>query len=140
MELTCGVIGNEDVFVLPPSNSVAVDGILSIEEKFLPGAGENQTPAPLAPEALKLVQDEVKRAYIAAGCRGYSRVDCFYQSNGKVVILEVNTLPALTPATCLFHQALEVGIKPMELIDKIVELGCECQSARVAHEECERSL
>jgi D-alanine-D-alanine ligase len=149
------VIGNDDVDnlhdnlhdnlrdnllqVFPPSNSVAVDGILSIEEKFLPGAGENQTPAPLSQEAIKLVQSEVKRAYIAVGCKGYSRVDCFYQDSGRVVILEINTLPALTPATCLFHQALEVGIKPMELIDRIVELGCEAQK-QVERVERERVL
>ena len=29
----------------------------------------------------------------------------------------------MTPATCIFHQAAEVNIKPMDFIDKIVELG-----------------
>lgn len=131
MELTCGVIGNDDVRVFPPSYAVATAGVLSIEEKFLPGAGENQTPAPLSPKALKLVQDTVKKVYQAVGCRGYSRIDCFYQNDSsgeRVVILEVNTLPGLTPATCLFHQAAEVGIKPMELIDTIVELGMKMKS------------
>ena len=132
MELTCGVIGNEDIFVFPPSQAVSRGDILSIEEKFLPGAGENRTPAPLGEKQIALVQDVVKRAYIAVGCKGYSRIDCFYQDEKtsptgeeRVVILEVNTLPGLTPATCLFHQASEVGIRPMELIDKIVELGFE---------------
>ena len=41
MELTCGVIGNDEVMVLPPSYTVATEGVLSMEEKFLPGAGEN---------------------------------------------------------------------------------------------------
>ena len=40
-------------------------------------------------------------------------------------MLEFNTLPGMTPATCLFHQAAEVGMKPMDLVDKIVELGFE---------------
>ena len=31
----------------------------------------------------------------------------------------------MTPATCIFHQAAEIGIKPMDFIDIIVELGCE---------------
>ena len=31
----------------------------------------------------------------------------------------------MTPATCIFHQAAEIGLKPMEFIDKIVELGFE---------------
>ncbi len=133
MELTVGVIGNENkVQALPPSQAVASNGILSIEEKFLPGAGENQTPAPLSNDVLIFIKKIIEQVYIAVGCSGYARIDCFYQKaeesptkNDRIVILEINSLPALTPATCLFHQAAEVGIKPMELIDKIVNLGIE---------------
>lgn len=132
MELTVGVIGNEKAQALPPSQSVAAHGVLSMEEKFLPGAGENQTPAPIPAHALALVQQTVEQVYETVGCSGYVRIDCFYQTtdqsptgNERVVILEINTLPALTPATCLFHQAAEVGIRPMELIDRIVTLGLE---------------
>ena len=130
MELTVGVIGNDVARALPPSQAVSAHGILSIEEKFLPGAGENQTPAPLPQEQLALVQQVVAKAYNALGCSGYARVDCFYQSakqsptgSERVVVLEINTLPGLTPATCIFHQAAELGIKPMDFIDCIVQLG-----------------
>lgn len=132
MELTVGVLGNEQPYALPPSQALAAQGILSLEEKFLPGAGENQTPAPLPSSALQLIQKTVVAVYTTLGCSGYARIDCFYQSaeqsiTGKerVIILEINTLPALTPATCLFHQAAEVGIKPMELIDRIIDYGFE---------------
>jgi len=130
MELTVGVLGNESPQALPPSYAVANAGVLSIEEKFLPGAGENQTPAPLPTEALQLVQRTMEQVYLAIGCQGYARIDCFYQTaqqspTGKerVVILEINTLPGLTSATCIFHQAAEIGLKPMEFIDRIITLG-----------------
>jgi len=130
VELTVGMLGNDEVTALPASMAVAKGGVLSIEEKFLPGAGENQTPAPISAEAMKLVQETMKAAYLAVGCKGYARIDCFYQEaqqsptgQPRVVVLEFNTLPALTPATCLFHQAAEVGIRPMEMLDKIIELG-----------------
>ena len=132
IELTCGVIGNENPIALPPSMAVAQGGILSIEEKFLPGAGENQTPAPLPAPVIKLIRETVRNAYVTIGCTGYSRIDCFYQDaqqsptgTERVVLLEFNTLPGLTPATCIFHQAAEIGLRPMELIDKIVALGFE---------------
>jgi D-alanine-D-alanine ligase len=132
MELTVGVIGNDVARALPPSQAISAHGILSIEEKFLPGAGENQTPAPLPQETLRLVQDVMEKAYTTIGCKGYVRIDCFYQNaqqspTGKerVVILEINTLPGLTPATCLFHQAAEVGLTPMEFTDMIITLGFE---------------
>lgn len=132
MELTVGCIGNEEPHALPPSQAIAASEILSIQEKFLPGAGENQTPAPLPKAALAFVQKTVEQIYIALNCKGYCRIDCFYQDahqspTGKerVVFIEANTLPGITPATCLFHQAAEVGIKPMEFIDTIIELGME---------------
>lgn len=132
MELTVGVIGNSSPRALPPSYAVATQGVLSIEEKFLPGAGENQTPAPLPLAVLTFVQKTIESAYRALQCKGYARIDCFYQTaeqsptnKERVVILEVNTLPGMTPATCIFHQAAEVGIKPMDFIDTIIELGCE---------------
>jgi D-alanine-D-alanine ligase len=131
-ELTCGVIGNDEITVLPPSQVFVSKDILSIEEKFLPGAGQNLTPAPLPKKALDLIQDVLGRAYKSLGCKGYSRIDCFYQpadlsptKKDRVIILEVNTLPGMTPATCLFHQAAEIGLKPMEFVDKIVELGMQ---------------
>ncbi len=132
MELTVGVLGNSNVQALPPSATIATQSILSIEEKFLPGAGENQTPAPLSAASLELVQREIENIYKAIGCSGYARLDCFYQSEkisptGKecVVLLEVNSLPGLTPATVIFHQAAEVGMSPGDFLHKIIELGFE---------------
>lgn len=132
MELTVGVIGNETPQALPPSQAVTQGDILSLEEKFLPGAGENQTPAPLSQEATQLVQKTVTEVFKTVGCSGYSRIDCFYQNEQtsptkkeRVVILEINTVPALTPATCLFHQAAEIGIKPMDFIDLIITFGLQ---------------
>ncbi|MCX5922835.1 MAG: ATP-grasp domain-containing protein [Candidatus Dependentiae bacterium] len=142
MELTVGVIGNNNPQALIPSQAVTTSDILSIEEKFLPGAGENQTPAPLPQETLQLVQQIMVDAYKALGCKGYSRIDCFYQTGQqsptgveRVVIIENNSLPGLTPATCIFHQAAEMGIKPMDFIDMIVQFGFEeHHHARVSHD------
>ncbi len=132
IELTVGVIGNSNAQALPPSHVVTSGNILSIEEKFLPGQGENQTPAALSTSATKLVQDAMVNAYKALGCKGYARIDCFYQTaqesdtdSERVIIIEVNTLPGMTPATCIFHQAAEIGLKPMDFINLIVELGLE---------------
>ncbi len=136
-ELTVGVLGNAVPRALPPSQTVVNGDVLSIEEKFLPGAGENQTPALIAPEARAFVQSLMEKAFSALGCKGYARIDCFYQNSHesptgsqRVVILEINTLPGLTPATCLFHQASEVGMRPMDLITAIVELGLEHHEQR----------
>lgn len=132
MELTVGCIGNTHAMALPPSMVARAHDILTIEEKFLPGAGENQTPAPLSVEQRTYIQATIAAVYKAVECSGYARIDCFYQTaeesptgNERVVIIEINTLPGLTPATCLFHQAAEIGMRPHELIETIIELGQE---------------
>jgi len=130
MELTVGVIGNDTPRALPPSQVIAQQGILSIKEKFLPGSGENQTPALLSDNVLSFVQKTIVHVYKTLQCKGYARIDCFYQDKNesptnkeRVVILEVNTLPGMTPATCIFHQAAEIGLKPMDFIDTIIQFG-----------------
>lgn len=132
IELTVGVMGNSTVRALPPSQAVAQGGILSIEEKFLPGAGENLTPAPIGAAATALVQETMERVYTTVGCSGYARIDCFLQpanisptGKDRVIILEINSLPGLTPATCLFHQAAEIDIRPGDFLDILVQLGLE---------------
>ena len=129
-ELTVGVVGNEHPRALAPSQAVARKGVLSMEEKFLPGAGENQTPALLPQEDIDFVRKVMVDVFVAINGQGYSRIDCFFQDalqspTGKkrVVIIEVNTLPGLTPATCIFHQAAEEGLRPSDLLDEIIDLG-----------------
>ena len=140
MELTVGVLGNNTAVALLPSAAIATRGILSIEEKFLPGAGENQTPAPLPTAALTLVQRTVERVYKTIGCSGYARIDCFYQSaevspdgQERVVILEINSLPGLTPATVIFHQAAEADMSPSDFLDRVIKLGLEKHGAAETH-------
>lgn len=144
MELTVGVLGNETPRALPPSQAVATAEVLSITEKFLPGAGENQTPAPLPSHTLQLVQKIMEEVFQAVGCKGYARIDCFYQSaiqspTGKerVVILEINTLPGMTPATCIFHQAAEIGMRPMDFIDAIISLGIQEHGVQAGKAVCD---
>lgn len=132
MELTVGVIGNDQPRAFVPSEVVSSKAVLSMEEKFLPGAGENQTPARLSVHDIGFVQQVIVDCFKAVRGVGYSRIDCFFQSEAqsptgkrRLVILEINTLPALTPATCLFHQAAEQGLRPAQVLDEIIQLGFE---------------
>jgi UDP-N-acetylmuramate--alanine ligase len=122
MELTIGVIGTFEPVCLPASEVVRGGKILSIEEKFLPGAGENQTPANLSDTDLGHINKQILAAYKILNCKNYARVDCFFKKETQeLIFIEFNTLPALTPATCLFHQALEIGLKPADFLQKIIE-------------------
>ena len=38
----------------------------------------------------------------------------------EVIFIEVNSLPGMTPATCIFHQSAINGYKPYDFIEKIM--------------------
>jgi D-alanine-D-alanine ligase-like ATP-grasp enzyme len=41
------------------------------------------------------------------GIDNYARIDLFYnRKTDKIIVIEANTLPGLTPATVIYHQAL----------------------------------
>lgn len=120
MEVTCGVLGNENPEALVPSETIPTQDILSLEDKFLYGQGENKTPARLPAEALEKIRETAVRAYKALGLRAYARIDMFVRGNGEVVVLEPNTLPGMTPSTVFFHQAAAAGMTQGGLVDRVI--------------------
>lgn len=132
IEVTVGVMGKKDSMqVLSPSLTVAHDGILSLEEKFQGGTGVNITPPPapfVKPAAVTAAKKRIKKVCDILGLEGYSRIDAFmHTQTGEITLIEVNTLPALTPSTVLFHQGLaeKVPMFPAQLLAQLVRLGKE---------------
>lgn len=115
-----------------PSESIAMNKILSMEEKFLSGEGQNITPARYDedPETNSkinnFVKEELKKVATLLSLRGYARIDAFvkiFNDHVEVWVLEVNTLPALTPATCIFHQCILNGYSPADFIHEIINFA-----------------
>jgi len=129
-EVTCGVIGNDAPVALVPSETIPTKGILSLEDKFLYGQGENKTPARLPEDVLKRIQDVAVRTFLALGLKAYARIDMFVPGDGRVVVLEPNTLPGMTPSTVLFHQAAALGITQTELISRITQLSLDAHAGK----------
>jgi D-alanine-D-alanine ligase len=120
MEVTCGVLGNENPEALVPSETIPTQDILSLEDKFLYGQGENKTPARLPREMLEKIRETAVRAYRALGLRAYARIDLFVRRDGEVAVLEPNTLPGMTPSTVLIHQAAAAGMTQGGLVDRVI--------------------
>lgn len=128
IEITMGLLGKgKKIKALNPSLTVAYGAVLSLEEKFQGGTGVNITPPPQPFVKQKAVSEARRRMEIVAktlGISGYSRVDAFmHTTSGELMIIEVNTTPALTPSTVIFHQALaeKPPIYPLEFLEKIIE-------------------
>lgn len=118
-----------------PSETLAEKGILSLEEKFLAGQGQNLTPArfnknkKLRDNISKEVQQILVEGAKVLNVEGYCRIDAFVKidklNKPTVYFIEVNSLPGMTPATAIFHQCALNGYKPYEFIDKILSFGEE---------------
>jgi D-alanine--D-alanine ligase len=111
VEMTVGVVEENGLLrALSPSITVAEMAILSVEEKFQGGTGVNITPPPkeiISARNLDKVKNLVEKVAEKTGVRGYARIDIFvHVKTGNIIVIEINTLPALTPSTVLFHQAL----------------------------------
>ncbi|WP_441296765.1 D-alanine--D-alanine ligase family protein [Aurantibacillus circumpalustris] len=139
LEITGGMLtrynkqGELEYEVFEASEALADGEILSLEEKFLAGQGQNITPARYAKSTAdrQKVSDQVKAALGGAakalGVTGYCRIDAFVRvfkdCRAEIIFIEVNSLPGMTPATCIFHQAAINNYKPYEFIDSILDFG-----------------
>jgi D-alanine-D-alanine ligase len=130
IEVTCGVIENDHPFALTPSETIPTDDVLSLEDKFLYGQGENKTPARVPDEVLKRIQDTAVATFNVLNLKGYSRIDMFVRKDGRVAVLEPNTLPGMTPSTVFFHQAAASGITQSDLIDRIIQSALEAHTTK----------
>lgn len=130
MEVTCGVIGNDHPEALTPSETIPTAAILSLEDKFLYGQGENKTPARLPAETLKKIKDVAVATFRSLNLKGYARIDMFVTREGRVVVLEPNSLPGMTPSTVLFHQAAAAGITQSGLIDRVIQYALEAHAQK----------
>jgi D-alanine-D-alanine ligase-like ATP-grasp enzyme len=112
VEITVGVIGVRGAMhSLSPSITVKETGdILSLEEKFQGGTGINLTPLPesiMSNEALEQCKRRIELIANTLQLEGFSRIDAFVNvDTAEVLIIEVNTVPGMTPSTVLIHQAL----------------------------------
>ena len=130
IEVTCGVIEDDHPVALTPSETIPTDDVLSLEDKFLYGQGENKTPARVPDNILKKIQDTAVQTFCALNLKGYARIDMFVRKDGRVAVLEPNTLPGMTPSTVLFHQAAASGINQTQLIDRIIQSAIEAHKTK----------
>ncbi|MFT6815137.1 MAG: UDP-N-acetylmuramate--alanine ligase [Sphingobacteriales bacterium] len=143
LEITGGLLtkynGSDEIQyeIFEPSETLTSGDVLSLEEKFLAGEGQNITPARFSKdleESVKiseLVRNDLLGVAKALDVQGYARIDAFVRifdgPRVETIIIEVNSLPGMTPATCIFHQTAINGYKPYNFIDKILEFGYERQ-------------
>ena len=123
-ELTCGVLSSVSgsVDALPVTEIVPLKKhqFFNYDAKYKAGHSNEITPAQLGETVFKQAQDTAVRAHQILNCRGYSRTDMIL-TGAAIYVLEINTLPGLTPNSLLPKAAQSAGLSFPQLIDKIIE-------------------
>jgi D-alanine-D-alanine ligase len=92
-------------------------GFYDYQNKYTRGATEYFVPPRLSPERYRGVLAQALRAHVALDCRGATRVDMMVSDSGNEFVLEVNTVPGLTPTSLLPKIADAAGISFGELCE-----------------------
>jgi len=117
-EFTCGVLGEE---ALPVVEIIAnKDAFYSYEAKYGAGGSTHIVPARIDDDLAARMQMLALSVHRLIGLRDYSRTDFIVSREGRPYILEVNTLPGLTPTSLLPDACNAVGISYEALIDRLV--------------------
>jgi D-alanine-D-alanine ligase len=120
-ELTVGILRVDGRHVALPIVEVrSPGGFFDYEAKYTDGIAEFLTPAPLDTATTELVRSAAVRAHEALGCYGYSRVDVRLSEDGVPYVLEVNSLPGMTPMSDLPRSAAAAGIGYENLVVRML--------------------
>lgn len=120
IEVTVAMLGNKS---LPVVEIVPPDGEWFDYQNKYWGATKEIPHAPsLDEKTKKLVQEISEKIHKNFNLGQFSRTD-FILSNGKVYVLEVNTIPGLTTSSLFPKAAAALGISFPKLLDKIVKMA-----------------
>lgn len=120
-DLTVGVLNDRPLAVV---QIVTKTGFYDYETKYITGAEEYRVPASIGDAATRKVQDAALAASRALKCCGAVRVD-FRGAGDRFEVIEVNTIPGMTPNSLLPKSAAGVGIGFVQLVLEMLESAGE---------------
>jgi D-alanine-D-alanine ligase len=127
-------VGVLDGRVLGCIEVVPKGGLYDYRAKYTAGETEYILPPRIASTRARGVMNLAERAVRALGCTGACRVDLLVTEGENEYVLEVNTLPGMTPTSLLPKIAEHAGIEYGALCEMILE-GAELSAATPRKED-----
>ncbi|MBV1906304.1 MAG: D-alanine--D-alanine ligase [Pseudomonadales bacterium] len=123
-EMTVGILDleGEDSIATPVIEITTPEGAwYDYEHRYATGLSGHIIPATIPNETARRLQEISLAAHQILKCRDLSRADFIVTDDNEIVLLEVNTLPGMTP-TSLYPDGLRaLNISFIELVEKLVE-------------------
>ena len=129
-ELTVTVLGDKALCV---TEIIAHTAFYDYEAKYVDGGSSHIVPAEIPQKVAKICMEWAEIAHKALGCKGLTRSDFRYDDGNitknpkktdivnKIVMLELNTQPGMTPTSLSPEQAQYMGMSFRQLCRWIVE-------------------
>jgi len=119
--LTVSIIGREPQ-ALPIIEIRPKSGFYDYQSKYTPGFTEYMVPAPIEKDLEEQISSFAIKCHNALDCSAVSRVDFILGDDRSINILEVNTIPGMTPTSLVPKAAAICGIN-YEMLTEII-LNC----------------
>ena len=136
VEVECGVLGSNRSPIASLPGEIVAHGFdapdwYDYSAKYDEGGMDLVVPPRITQEQIDRVQRLAVESFVVAECDGMARVDFFVrESDGEVLVNELNTIPGFT-ATSVYANLFEAsGIPYPELLDRLVELALERHQRR----------
>ena len=127
-ELTVAVMGDKPLTVTEIRPRT---GFYDYTNKYTDGKSDHLLPAPVPQSIFDQAMQVALLAHQTLGCRGVSRSDFRYDDTksepGRLIFLEINTQPGMTPLSLVPEQAAFLGISFTDLVSWMVE-EARCES------------
>jgi D-alanine-D-alanine ligase len=121
-EITVAVLERNGFEALPVIEIVCPPGSwYDYEHRYTPGLSDHVMPAPLPEDQYRRTQEVSVMAFEALGCRDISRVDLVVPEVGEPIVLEVNTMPGMTPTSLYPDAARGAGLSFEQLVAHFIE-------------------
>lgn len=120
-EVTVGVLGAEAlpvIEIIPPEN-----GEFDYENKYNGATAELCPPKNISASLQRHAQELAVAIHQLAGCRHMSRTDIMISRQGKLFIIDTNTIPGMTNQSLFPKAARAEGYAWNELVAKLIELS-----------------
>lgn len=124
-EITVAVLGNTELDVLPVIEIVPCNDFYDFEAKYAPGGSQHICPATLPAAQTERAQELAVAAHRVLDCRGMSRTDMIVEKDGRIWVLETNTIPGMTKTSLLPDAAQAAGISFPELCTRLIAYALE---------------
>lgn len=120
-EVTCGMYKTKNkTVILPVTEVVSKNEFFDYDAKYK-NQSDEITPARISGELTAKVQQTTDKIYGLIGAKGIIRIDYIIDKSGRLVLLEVNTTPGMTPQSFLPQQIRAANLDIADVMRDIIE-------------------